>query len=377
MPRPHPALVELAAGRPLPPVDNYTELLRSAGEHRMRGLLWSAQQAGQVEFPPEHTRGLARRELLAETWNRQLWRTLLEVQDRLEGIGIETAVAKGVAAEARWYDRLGERPADDVDFMIAPKDIDRIGDIIRLLDPGHETAELYARLMKKGWIQSIDLRVDPGVWVDIHSDIMKVEVNTRQLQEVWNRSVLVPAPDGERRVRALDAETSLIQLLLHLNKDRFSRLLGFVDVLRIIELEDLDWDFIDQFLSVEGFRMHAYLALEVVADELAVDFPRPEPPKGWRSRAWRTLWSKRVRLNGDIGLNRRHRRQFWMPFLAPGRAREAYGPSWRRAVPPSDLMTIHHPEGKGSYLRRLLSSRHQKAVDRRRTIKQLRQAAKE
>ncbi len=343
----------------------------------MRGLLWSAHQAGQAELPPDLTQRLARRELLAEAWNKQLWKTLLDVQDRLEGIGAETLVAKGVVAEARWYDRLGERPADDIDLMIAPKDIHRIAEIIRLLQPDHETADLYQRLMERGWIQSVDLHVDPGIWVDIHTDIMKVEVATRQLQLIWDRTVAVPTPDGERTVRALDPETSLIQLLLHLNKDRFSRLLGFVDVLRIIELEDLDWDFIDEFLRVEGFDTHAYLALAVVAEELAVDIPLPGKPKGWRSWVWRALWHRRVRLDADIGLNRRHRRQFWMPFLAKGRAGEAFGPWRRRACPPKDLMTIHHPEGKGSYLRRLISSRRQKAAERRQTIKKLRQAAKE
>ncbi len=342
----------------------------------MRGLLWSRHQAGDMELPPRLSQKLARRELLAEAWNKQLWQTLLEVQGRLEAIGVETVAAKGVVAESRWYDRLGERPADDVDFMLAPKDLPRSAEIIRLLDPDHEMADLYARLMQREWIQSVDLHVDPGVWVDIHTDIMKVEVTTRQRQTVWDRSVLVPAPNGEGRVRALDPETSLIQLLLHLNKDRFSRLLGFVDVLRIIQRESLDWDFIDKFLNVEGFDTHAYLALEVVKQELSVDIPVPQRPKGWRSRAWRALWHPRVRLNGDIGLNRRHRRQFWMPFLARGRAREAFGPWRRRAIPPMDLMTIHHPEGKGSYLRRLVSSRRHKALDRRRTIRRLKQSGR-
>ena len=41
MPRPHPALFPVAAGRELPPVTDRAELVRSAREHRMGGLVWS------------------------------------------------------------------------------------------------------------------------------------------------------------------------------------------------------------------------------------------------------------------------------------------------------------------------------------------------
>jgi len=47
VPRPVPALTEIAAGRELPPVDDVDALLASASEHRMLGLLHPPQTIGQ------------------------------------------------------------------------------------------------------------------------------------------------------------------------------------------------------------------------------------------------------------------------------------------------------------------------------------------
>ncbi len=57
MAHPHPALIELAAGRPLPfRVGDPEHLLVTALEHRMHGLLWSAVE---IDLPLETQRRLA------------------------------------------------------------------------------------------------------------------------------------------------------------------------------------------------------------------------------------------------------------------------------------------------------------------------------
>src|SRR6266508_459911 len=135
MARPHAALIPLAAGRALPVVGDGRELVRSAVEHRVGGLLWTRVAKGDFEI------GTPWRDVLMEedirTWGRHqlLWEGLVKVSRRLEGLGIRVASAKGVTAEARWYSRAGERPCFDVDLLLAPDDVSRIGEIMAELTP--------------------------------------------------------------------------------------------------------------------------------------------------------------------------------------------------------------------------------------------------
>ena len=72
----------------------------------------------------------------------------------------------------------------------------------------------------------------------------------------------VTLKDGST-VRALDAETSLVFSLLHLNKDRFAKLLGFAEVVRIIDRGGIDWEFVDRFVAREGLETSHTQALQV------------------------------------------------------------------------------------------------------------------
>ncbi|MGH9053283.1 MAG: nucleotidyltransferase family protein, partial [Acidimicrobiia bacterium] len=334
---PHPALLELAAGRPLPLITKPQELLRSAREHRMTGLLWSRVEGGEPATNGTWRGALARETLLIRARHRRLWEALTTVTGRLATMGIEVATAKGVTAEARWYDRLGERPCLDLDLVVSPAQVHRIGDIVRELQPEHPFRDRVQDLIDRGMIQSVDIRSEDGVWIDIHADILKFEIPSRQRELFWERTVSFPLPDG-KTVKTLDPETSLIEFLLHLNKDRFRYLLGYVDVARILEREELDWDFIDRCLRTEGLEAHAYLSLGAVTSTLRIP-SQPHPALGlWRALLWRALWRPSVRLQGDLGLLRLQRRQLLIPLTARRRAGEAIPRLWERLLPPPELL---------------------------------------
>jgi hypothetical protein len=369
MASPHPALRELAAGRPLPEVDDWDRLLLSAREHRLSGLLntWANSGDGHV---PEHCREALRREDLS-SWARhaRLWKVLTVTSERLANLGIEVATAKGVTAEARWYDRIGERPCKDIDLLLAPEDVSRIEEVVATLHPDHPLRSEVASLVGRDTLQSIDLRVD-GVEVDLHTDILKLGIGSRQRDLIWQRTVLVPTPHGGR-VRVLDPETSLALFLVHLNKDRFRYLLGFVDVHRLIEREDLDWGFLWDFLRREGIELHGALTLQTVADTLRVALPTHTPPGGWRAVLWQMLWRPSKRLQGDFAKVAFKRSHFWIPFLARGRLDEALR-WWRQVVfPPRALLAGYLPETSGPYLWRLLTGRLRDAIRRRRRAAEL------
>jgi hypothetical protein len=372
MARPHPALVPLAAARPLPKIDDPRELVRSALEHRVAGLLWTQVAAGQVELGQPWTDELLQDDI--RTWGRHqlLWDGLVRVTRRLERMGIGVASAKGVTAEARWYERAGERPCFDADLLLAPGDVGRIGEIVRELMPEHPLRDSAQALVDSGALQSVDLFVE-GIHVDLHVDLLKFEIiRSRQGRVIWDRIVPFRLADGTT-IKVVDPEISLVHFLVHLNKDRFAYLLGFADVARICAKEKLDWEFIDRFVRGEGIESQVYLALDAVLGTLAVSVPAHPPVRGLRVMAWRRLWSPSFRLRGDIGrLTSRHR-QHWLAFIARGRAFEATRGYLRRLVPPPALATYQTPETRGPYLWRIIAGRVQNAMRRRQGITSLRE----
>lgn len=326
----------------------------------------------RLGLPPAEMREAAGRDLLAEHHNRRLWEVIREIQLRLASIGVGAAVAKGVVAENRWYDRPGERPCVDIDLVLEPTARTRFDDVIGALHPTHPLRPGLPILVRQGILQSVDVTV-LATPVDIHADILKFEIPTRSLDTIWSRTVEVAGPD-DLRVRALDAETSLVHFLLHLNKDRFARLIGFADVARLLSREALDWGFVDAFLAREGLRVPVYNSLYVVTDTLGLDPPPVQRPEGWRSRVWQRLWGEETRLWGHAGLVNRTHRQFLIPLLAEGRTTE--GIRWlarRRLFPPRAMLPLYYPDTKGPYLVRVATGRLLRARDRRRAAQRFRQ----
>jgi hypothetical protein len=364
---PHPVIIELAAGRTATPVEpgQAPALLASAIEHGMHGLLWSSVAAGDIALPRNQVLVLAKADLAVRAHHAHLWGMLIDLQERLGRIGVRIATAKGITAEARWYDRLGERPSNDLDLLLEPGSEARIEEIIDALDPGYFLRGHAPDLVRRGILQSLDMTID-GVEVDLHTDLLKIEIPTRGAQTIWARTTETMSPHGVP-VRTTDAEVSLIHFLVHLQKDRFARLLGYADISRILQKESLDWAFIEAFLATEGLRLQAYGALHRVTSALDLQPPPVPSPRGWRGRAWARLWPADQQLLGrpEYAFRLEHQ-HFWIPWLAEGRAIDAM--RWwirRRVFPPRTLVDLYYPDTKGPYLLRLITGRRRRARERR------------
>jgi hypothetical protein len=358
MAAPHPLLLDLAAGRNpglLSPPDG-PALVASAQEHRMSGLLWSSVTARNIELPPSQVRTLAMRDLAVQGRHRRLWSALEAVQQRLAPLDVNVATVKGVSAEWRWYNRIGERPCNDLDLLLDPSALSKVGQVLAALGNRYVPADAE-RLLRAGILQSVDVDLQ-GTEIDLHVDLLKVEVPTRNARRIWSRTTTLSGPLGVESL-VIDPETSLIHFLIHLHKDRFSRLLGFADVARILSTEDLDWDYVDDFLAREGLQVHAYSALHAIVRRLQLPAPPVKVPRGWRARTWRSLWPEGELLLGELGYARRLGHQhYWIPWLAKGRVGEAF--KWfarRRVFPPRSLLDVHYPNTSGPYVVRLIVGR--------------------
>jgi len=360
--RPHPVLRALAAGRvPAAIPERDDGLLRSAIDHGMHGLLWTWVR----EHEPAYSGRARLAGLDAATRHRhgRLWDVLAVVRDRLAGIGVDVVTVKGVTAEARWYDRPGERPSSDVDVLVAP-DV-RAGAVLRVLDRDHPLVDAIDDLVRSGAVQSADLHVD-GVAVDLHFDLLKLGYPMRDPAAVWQRTQAFALADGST-VRVLDPELALVHFLVHANKDSFPRLLGCADVVRVMR-GDLDWDVVGRILHDEGLEDVAACALETVARAVGVPSGPLRTRSGLRARAWHAVWPERVTLLGSAGTSR-SRRQEALPFLVRGRGRDAVRAAVRIVLPPRAAVAQRYADIPGSYLGRLARGRARTMAERRASLR--------
>jgi hypothetical protein len=366
--RPHPVLINLARGRSLREPDDPAAFVASAAEHRMTGLVWSAIRRGEIELNEGARFDLTQRHLQTRMRERRVWAALSEVTRRMDAIGVQLATFKGPTTAARWYDAEGERPFADLDLLVGPSDRPRADEIAAAIEPDHELAPVLQRLVDNEVLPSIDLELG-GVGIDLHFDLLKFEVPGRHLDLFWARTLPYSLEDGGT-TRVLDPEAALVQLLLHVNRDRFRHLLGHIDVARIVQREDVDWDAVLMLARSEGLDVPVLLSLEAIAEVMQFELPDLPRPRGPRAVAWRNLWPRSVRLRGDEGAFRYRNRHRALPFLARGRSRDGLHHWLNYAFPPRSLMDVHFPETSGPYLWRNVSGRIKHVRERRQASRQ-------
>lgn len=330
-------------------------MLDIGSEHRMLGLLWSWAQDHHDDCP-ERT-WLALHDLRLQQHQLRVARLLEDVVHRLDSIGVQVVTLKGVTAEQRWYRRRGERLCSDVDLWIGPEDLRRMDEILDELSPAHPWRDDIVRLVVSGRIQAVTLRVD-GLEVDLHTDLFKLGFASRCGAEYWERAQWIALPGGQR-VRVLDETVALLHFLVHLNKDRFQRLLAYADVVRVANSEMVDWNTLERFARAEGLEASVRCTLAAVSADLDWTAPQPVGKCGncVRCTVWRLLWPPRIRLLGLEGRRRFRRRQQWLSVSARGRLHEGL---WWWAMdlfPPSVTVVTRYPDERGPYLWRLISGR--------------------
>jgi hypothetical protein len=347
-------LLDLAAGRDPQSAVLDASVVKLANEHRLTGLLWTwaRDHLADVEMKTK----LAQRDLYVQAHLVRVWKVLEESVARLAAAGIEVATIKGVTAEARWYRRRGERPCSDVDLLLSPHQFDHVAKAVQLLEPDHPGVSYVAPLAAAGRIQGVTTHVD-GLEVDLHFDLLKLGIPTRQSSEVWSLTSAYLLPGGAS-VRVLDDTTALAHLLVHLNKDRFQRLLGYADIARIIASGRVDWQRLERFARGEGIIVSTFRTLEVVLGELSLQWPAElERPSGPRARLWNVIWRPGIRLRGAEGRLRFRKRQDWIALLARRRALEALGWWLREMWPPAPVVAVRYADVRGPYLWKLLWGR--------------------
>lgn len=349
---PAPELFDLLGGRSF---RGRRGISASAEEHRLSGLLLDAVDRGQADLDRDDLHLLAAMNLGQEQHHRRLWDVLGDLVDGLADAGIDVALLKGVANEARWYEHLGHRPSTDLDLLVAPHHVSRIAEVIARYAPDYPTPAEAIELVQRGLLQHVHFQYR-DVTIDVHLDVFKLGVKTVSEIDIWAASELLGRPDGGT-VRVLDRPAALVLALLHLNKDRFAFLGSYDEIRRIADDPTLDWNAVHRIVDAEGLAIPAWSTLSVVADTLGLQAGVPAVD-GWRRRVWGRIWPPKSHLDGYQGRIRSPYKQKLLPLVMVGRHRDALA-EWRRVVlPPRALLDLHKPEERDrSYLRRVTIGR--------------------
>ena len=350
--RPRPELFELLAGRSFTAGAGVAE---SADEHRLGGLLLDAIEAGTAEVTRDDLRTLTAADLGTEAHHRRLWDVIADVSEGLAERGIETAVLKGVVNEARWYQRLAQRPTTDVDLLVSPGHVDRVDEILATYGAAHPAPAEATKMVRLGQLQHVHFEYR-GVTIDVHLDPLKLGVPATTAATIWDTTESLARPDGGT-VRVLGRPAALLLALLHTNKDRFAYLGSYEEIRRIAQDPAMDWAAIHRLVDAEGLAAPAWCSLAAIATAIDVA-PSVPAAGGWRSLAWHRIWPERSRLRGHEGRREGSYKQKLLPALMRGRADDSLA-EWRRyLLPPRELLDVHNPDERDhAYVRRVTLDR--------------------
>ncbi len=369
-PRLSPVLIDLAADRA--PRSNRIDqhVWAEAADHRMLGLVHS--WAPELALTHDLQVRLAERAVAVQAHLHRVRETLRSSVERLSAAGLEVATLKGVTAEDRWYARSGERPCGDVDLWMSGQRQGQASEALRILGPDHPWIPHIDRMVTSGRLQAVTISTDGAIDIDLHFDPLKLGIPTRANGSWWDRTVEFPLA-ADTSVRVLDDTASLLQFLVHLNKDRFQRLLGFADVARVIGSGRVEWEAFHDLARADGIEVAVLSSLEVVVDELGLAWPGALPrPSGTRARLWSALWPPRIRLRGSEGRLRYRMRQNGIGLLARGRAAEAAWWWTRDLWPPRVAVELQYADVAGPYLWKLLRGRWRGTLAQRRGLARVR-----
>jgi len=227
---------------------------------------------------------------------------------------------------------------------------------VACLDPVHPLRGSIGRMIASGDCQGIEVEV-PGTVVDLHADPYKVRVRLPGLEAMFDRRVRVTGPN-EVTVWALAPEDALLQQLVHLNRDWFRCLLGYLDIARIVQRGDLDWSEVWRAAEQDGLTDLVTLGLQEVDRVLPLGTSLPAVSKKWRTWVWHRAWPAQVRLSGQEGVPRQRRRHDVIAVLIRGHVVTTLREQWWSRLFPSRSMVDHaYPGQRGPYLWRLLRGR--------------------
>ncbi|MEE9415065.1 MAG: nucleotidyltransferase family protein [Acidimicrobiales bacterium] len=348
-------LVSLAIGQPLtkPVTAEFIEVIRL---HRLEGVALLAIEKQRATATHDVRSALAM-DVLA--WQASRARMVLAVEHlvpKIRALGIEPAIAKGLAIEDLTGPGSATRPAVDIDLFIEPAQVQRIGEILDLLEPEADHA-LMGLLARQGWVFEETVEV-LGVDVDVHRDILNCLVPSKDPDRLWSETSDMRV--GSTLVTRPNLELAILISLLHLARDGFSLMLGVHDLIRLFDREP-EWAKLRALLTSQGLLQVGSYACATIDQLAGRSSPLSASLKPSYAKAMDRAWPHNRRWRGQRGVANAARTQNYVSLFITDRRLERAKALKNRLLLPNEVLNFRYPQGTGSYPSRLVGWRmHQR-----------------
>lgn len=219
-----------------------------------------------------------------------LSRELIRILDHLSSLGVEVLPYKGLTLAEVVYGDIALRQSGDIDLLIRPNDLPLIRNAARELGytPHLPLSEAEERAyLKSGYECSFDGAAGRNLlelqWA-LQPRFYAVDVD---MDELFHRAVT--ATVAGRPVKTLSSEDLFLVLSVHAAKHVWGRLIWTCDMARIMNLPDLNWEWIEA--RAEALGIARILEITMLLAERLLGAGIPASGRGLiaPNRATRTL----------------------------------------------------------------------------------------
>jgi hypothetical protein len=255
---------------------DWNELIRLAEYHGVLPTL-ATRVLGSELHPCLHPET---REQLKHAFQRALMRSLPPVQEVLRvtrsfrEAGVPIIPYKGPVLAERYWGSFGVRECVDLDFLVRPENVERSGELLLAL--GYDRIALISPHLRRAMVKNaseeqfqhretkllLELQWAPApraFALAFESDALWAETREGKL---LSESVLVPSP-----------ENLLHLLCIHGWKHNWSRLIWVADVARILWMEQVNWEAVEQRALRSRSRRIIALGLQMAHRTFGVVLP--------------------------------------------------------------------------------------------------------
>ncbi len=250
----------------------------------------------------EHSFGNARRSFA-------LTGELLKCLNLLGTHGIPAVPFKGPVLAATAYGDYAMRVYDDLDILVAEKDVLKARDL--LVSQGYRPEFQLTRAQERAYLRAQSefkvLRDEGGVIIELHWRITERYFSfLLNPEELWER--LVPVSLAGQEVHTFSPEDLLLILCAHGTKHMWQRLVWICDVARLVSSHQMDWQrVVEQARRLSSERMlllGLFLAHELLGAALpegVLGMARADPAvASLAAQVYVWLWSGPPDCLGDL-----------------------------------------------------------------------------
>jgi hypothetical protein len=253
-------------------------IAQQAERHGIVPLVFGRLKAEKSRAVPEETLEKLGRLSQTTAWrNLHFIHELLRILELFKLHRIEALTFKGPVLTALLYENPGLRFYEDLDFLVHPRDVARIVEILEAdgyrPDMPIASPEQAAFLVRSNFEFNL-LRDDPPVTVEIHWGMgPRWFSNPSEEADWWGRAIEIAI--GGQTVRTLSCEDLLVLLSIHGAKHGWSKLKWSSDLARLVSLKDLDWTYVFDRAASRKCRRQIQLGLLLAADLFKTPVPNP------------------------------------------------------------------------------------------------------